>query len=108
MDTHSLIKQLTEQLSNSPLEEEQITELKPIDFIFNFENSQDEAEDNKWSFLCVPLLERNKQTKRLEFDDIKYYKITDEELFKVYSDYERKDVNLFIEYLIGTIPSLFP
>ena len=39
MDTHSIIKQLTEQLSNSPLEEERITELKPIDYVMDYYHS---------------------------------------------------------------------
>ena len=39
MDTHSITKQLTEQLSNSPLEEERITELKPIDYVMDYYHS---------------------------------------------------------------------
>ena len=39
MDTHSIIKQLTKQLSNSPLEEERITELRPIDFVMDYYRS---------------------------------------------------------------------
>ena len=39
MDTHSIIKQLTEQLSNSPLEEERIMELRPIDFVMDYYSS---------------------------------------------------------------------
>ena len=100
MEIYSIIKQLTEQLSNSPLEEEQITELRPIEFIFYAEHSEDDSVDeNKWTFLCVLSLERNKQSKRLEFNDIQHYKITDEESFNILKGYDRKDINQFVEYL---------
>ena len=100
MDTHSIIKQFTEQLSNSPLEEERITELKPIDFIFNYQHSEDESDskDHQWSFLCVPTLERNKQSKRIEFNDIKYVEVSDKELFEVLCQYDYEERDQFIEY----------
>ena len=51
MDTHSIIKQLTKQLSTSPLEEERITELRPIDFVMDYYRSPllgfDDPRDNK-------------------------------------------------------------
>ena len=34
--THSLIKQITEQLSNSSLEEERIKELCPVNLIWDY------------------------------------------------------------------------
>jgi hypothetical protein len=39
MGTHSIIKQLTKQLFGSPLGEERITELKPIDYVRNYYHS---------------------------------------------------------------------
>ena len=38
MDTYSIIKQLTEQLSNSPLEEERIRALLPIDHVMDIDS----------------------------------------------------------------------
>lgn len=100
MDTHSIIKQLTEQVSQNLLEEERIAELRPIDFIFDYlQGNKKLKKENKYALLCILTLERNRRTKRLEFDDIQYYKIVNEDLFKVYLDFNRNDVNLFIEYL---------
>ena len=33
MDTHSIIKQLTDQLSNNPVEQERISHLGPIEIV---------------------------------------------------------------------------
>tara|TARA_Y100001980_G_C14553682_1_gene339271 strand:+ start:3172 stop:3819 length:648 start_codon:yes stop_codon:yes gene_type:complete len=99
MEIYSIIKQLIEQLSNSPLEEERIAELRPVDFIFDYLHGEEKLiKENKYALLCILTLERNRKTNRLEFNDIQYYKITNEDLFKVYLDFKKNDVNLFIEY----------
>lgn len=70
MDTHIIIKQLTEQISNSPLEEERITELRPIDFVMDYYRSPllafDDPRDNKKHILeWSSEKERVKELKRI-------------------------------------------
>ena len=70
MDTHIIIKQLTEQISNSPLEEERITELRPIDFVMDYYRSPliafDDPRNNKKHILeWSSEKERVKELKRI-------------------------------------------
>jgi len=70
IDIHSIIKQLTEQLSNSPLEEERIAELRPIDFVMEYYRSPllgfDDPRDNKKHILeWSSEKERVKELKRI-------------------------------------------
>ena len=70
MDTHAIIKQFTEQLSSSPLEEERITELRPIDFVMDYYRSPllgfDDPRDNKKHILeWSSEKERVKELKRI-------------------------------------------
>ena len=70
MDIRSIILQLTGQLSNSPLEEERITELRPIDFVMDYYRSPllgfDDPRDNKKHILeWSSEKERVKELKRI-------------------------------------------
>ena len=137
MDTHSIIKQLTEQLSNSPLEEERIKELCPINFIWDYYDNpkkinvgkkkytikwKDEESRIKeinrinkiiaeysgtkakppikpfplWAFNCYPIHEVNPNSISNQIEDLKYWTIDDEELFKTRVEIRTVD---FIEYL---------
>ena len=137
MDTHSIIKQLTEQLSNSSLEEEQIKELCPINLIWDYYDNpmeinvgetkytiewRDEESRIKeinrinkriaeysgtkakppikpillWAFNCYPIHEVNPNSTSKQIDDLKYWTIDDEELFKTRVEIGTVD---FTEYL---------
>ena len=137
MDTHSLIKQITEQLSNSSLEEEQIKELCPINLIWDYYDNpkkinvgkkkytikwKDEESRIKeinrinkiiaeysgtkakppikpfplWAFNCYPIHEVNPNSTSKQIDDLKYWTIDDEELFKTRVEIGTVD---FTEYL---------
>jgi hypothetical protein len=176
MDTHSIIKQFTEQTSDSPLEEEQISELLPINFIYDFykypfpgfKDQQTGEEhsikwkaekerlteinrvnklikthndrENKryteltkglsdddifeisrmpgnedlyeepniinpiplWSIYCTPILVRSAPDEALQYHNVNFLKIDDEELYKkLYCDIKDKDQSLlFINQLI--------
>ena len=70
MNIHSIIIQLTDQLSNSPLEEERITELRPIDFVMDYYRSPllgfDDPRDKKKHILeWSSEEERVKELKRI-------------------------------------------
>ena len=98
MDTHSIIKQLTEQLSDSPVEQERISHLAPIEFVLlNLNKDVKIKVDEKHTFLCVPALEKSKGD--VSYDDIEYLKITDEKLFELLQQYDQNNINEFIEYL---------
>ena len=98
MDTHSIIKQFTEQLSDSPVEQERISHLAPIEFVLlNLNKDVKIKVDEKHTFLCVPALEKSKGD--VSYDDIEYLKITDEKLFELLQQYDQNNINEFIEYL---------
>ena len=98
MGTHSIIKQLTEQLSDSPVEQERISHLVPIEFVLlNLNKDVKIKVDEKHTFLCVPALEKSKGD--VSYDDIEYLKITDEKLFELLEQYDQNNINEFIEYL---------
>jgi hypothetical protein len=100
MDTHSIIKQLTEQLSNSPVEQERISHLAPIELVLlNLNKDVKIKVDEKHTFLCVPALEKSKGKGDVSYDDIEYLKITDEKLFELLEQYDQNNINEFIEYL---------
>ena len=100
MDTHSIIKQLTEQLSDSPVEQERISHLVPIEFVLlNLNKDVKIKVDEKHAFLCVPALENRKGKGDVSYDDIEYLKITDEKLFELLEQYDQNNINEFIEYL---------
>ena len=80
MDIYSIIKQITEQLSNSSLEEERLKELTPIDFVLYFPNQK--GKEAKWEILCYPILERDKISNDLE---VKNFIIDNKKLYKVSS-----------------------
>ena len=62
MDTHSIIKQLTDQLSNNPVEQERISHLGPIEIVLlNLTEDVKIEVDEKHTFLCVPALEKRKE-----------------------------------------------
>jgi len=137
LDTHSLIKQITEQLSNSSLEEERIKELCPVNFIWDYYDNptkinvgekkhtikwKDEESRIKeinrinkriaeysgtkakppikpillWAFNCYPIHEVNPNSTSKQIDDLKYWTIDDEELFKTRVEIGTVD---FTEYL---------
>ena len=137
MDTNSLIKQITEQLSNSSLEEEQIKELCPINFIWDYYDNpmeinvgekkytiewRDEESRIKeinrinkiiaeysvtkgkhpikpillWAFNCYPIHVSNPNSTSNQIEDLKYWTVDDEELFKTRVEIRTVD---FIEYL---------
>jgi hypothetical protein len=135
--THSLIKQITEQLSNSSLEEERIKELCPVNLIWDYYDNptkinvgekkytikwKDEESRIKeinrinkiiaeysgtkekppikpirlWAFNCYPKHEVNPNSTSNQIEDLKYWTVDDEELFKTHVEIGTGD---FTEYL---------
>ena len=89
MDTYSIIKQLTEQLSNSPLEEERIRALLPIDHVMDIDSEG-------FVFHCQFNLSDDQNTISSQIRDLNLITIEDEELYKVLAEIGKVD---FTEYL---------
>ena len=89
MDTYSIIKQLTEQLSNSPLEEERIRALIPIDHVMDIDSEG-------FVFHCQFNLSDDQNTISSQIRDLNLITIEDEELYKVLAEIGKVD---FTEYL---------
>ena len=100
MDTHSIIKQLTDQLSNHPVEQERISHLGPIEIVLlNINKDIKIKMDEKYTFLCVPALEKKEGKDDADYDDIDYLKITDKRLYELLQEHGKNNINDFIEYL---------
>jgi len=89
MDTYSIIKQLTEQLSNSPLEEERIRALLPIDHVMDIDSEG-------FVFHCQFNLSDDQNTISSQIRDLNLITIEDEGLYKVLAEIGKVD---FTEYL---------
>ena len=89
MDTYSIIKQLTEKLSNSSLEEERIRALIPIDHVMDIDSEG-------FVFHCQFSLSDDQNTIRSQIRDLNLITIEDEELYKVLAEIGKVD---FTEYL---------
>ena len=89
MDIYSIIKQLTEKLSNSPLEEERIRALIPIDHVMDIDSEG-------FVFHCQFNLSDDQNTISSQIRDLNLITIEDEELYKVLAEIGKVD---FTEYL---------
>ena len=89
MDTYSIIKQLTEKLSKSPLEEERIRALIPIDHVMDIDSEG-------FVFHCQFNLSDDQNTISSQIRDLNLITIEDEELYKVLAEIGKVD---FTEYL---------
>jgi len=89
MDTHSIILQLTGQISNSPLEEERIRALLPIDHVMDIDSEG-------FVFHCQFNLSDDQNTISSQIRDLNLITIEDEELYKVLAEIGKVD---FTEYL---------
>ena len=89
MDTYSIIKQLTEKLSNSSLEEERIRALIPIDHVMDIDSEG-------FVFHCQFNLSDDQNTISSQIRDLNLITIEDEELYKVLAEIGKVD---FTEYL---------
>ena len=92
MDTHSLIKQLTEHLSNSRLVEERIRALIPIDYVMD-DGSHD---SDCFVFHCQFNLSDAQSRISDQIRDLNLITIEDEGLYKVLAEIGKVD---FTEYL---------
>lgn len=96
----NLIKQLTEQFSNSPLENQRISNLRPIDFVLlDIDEKVKINVEDKHSFVCLPYLKKNKDSDSILYDEIDYVKITDGKLYELLQDFDKNNIHIFIEYL---------
>ena len=100
MDTHSIIRQLTQQLSDSPVKQERISHLAPIEIVLlNINKDIKIKVDEKHTFLCVSALEKKEGKDGVGYDDIDYLKITDQRLYELLQEHGKNNINEFIEYL---------
>ena len=100
MEILSIIKQLTEQLSESTTEQERISHLGPIEIVLlNINTHKKIKVDEKYTFLCVPALEKKEGKEGVDYDDIGYLKITDKRLYELLQEHGQNNINEFIECL---------
>ena len=100
MEILSIIKQITEQLSESTTEQERVSHLAPIEIVLlNINKDIKIKVHEEHTFLCVPALEKKKDKNAVDYDDIDYLKITDKRLCKLLQEHGQSNINEFIEYL---------
>ena len=100
MEILSIIKQITEQLSESTTEQERVSHLAPIEIVLlNINKDIKIKVHEKHTFLCVPALEKKEGKDDVDYDDIDYLKITDQRLYELLHDHGQNNINEFIEYL---------
>jgi len=89
MDTYSIIKQLTEKLSKSPLEEERIRALRPIDHVMDIDLKG-------FVFRCQFNLSDDQKRIHGQISDLNLINIDNEDLYKLLIKIGKVD---FTEYL---------